>query len=138
VADLFPGGDSAPAQFVLLDGGRALFVAEGTGTGRELWVTDGTATGTTLVKDIRPLELGSSLRLRDAGVLNGFAYFIADDGANGTELWRSDGTPAGTTLVKDFTGDSRNGVTTEPFVALGSLFVSGFHDAGNVLWRSDG
>ncbi|MBA3958040.1 MAG: tandem-95 repeat protein, partial [Parachlamydiaceae bacterium] len=90
---------SNPQGFVNMNG-IAYFAADNGSHGFELWRTDGTTAGTTMVKDVRPGNVGSYLH--DLTVVGNTLYFAANGVNSGSdELWKSDGTAAGTVLVAD-------------------------------------
>ena len=98
LADIFPGGSSAPEHFFAFNG-RALFTAIDAIHGRELWITDGTSAGTTLVADIAPGLTSSSPA--DFRLSHGAVVFTAGTTANGRELWVTAGTPGSTQMLAD-------------------------------------
>jgi len=147
VKDIRPGelgSSGADSNFYASEmaavGNTLYFTANGGMTGTELWKTDGTTT--TLVKDIRPGELGSSGA--DAGfyasemvAVGNTLYFTANDGTTGAELWKTDGTT--TTLVKDIRL-GENGSNPYNLTAVGNTLYFSASDVlnGYELWKTDG
>lgn len=96
---------SSPWNLINVNGTLFFFADDGV-HGRELWKTDGTEAGTTMVKDIRAKDGGSSNSSLDESVIkyetvnlaavNGTLFFTI-----GSFLWKSDGTEKGTVMVKD-------------------------------------
>ena len=120
-------------------GGYIYYTYSNVPTNSELWKSDGTAAGTTMVKEIRPGNIGSGPR--NMCNVNGIIYFSADDGKGieGDELWKTDGTEAGTVLVKDIKPGPLGSKTDEFINFNGLLFFladDGIH--GTELWKSDG
>src|SRR5436190_17758903 len=100
VADLDSlAGGSQPNSFVTV-GNTTYFEAADSTHGTEVWRTDGTAAGTTMVKDIRPGNLGSV----STGLINvnGTLFFGASPVWNQWMLWKSDGTAEGTVSLRNF------------------------------------
>ncbi len=126
---------SLPTQFTAVNG-TVIFVATGP-EGRELWKTNGTTAGTTLLKDIRPGNLGSEPKI--LAVRGTFAYFAANDGVHGTELWKTDGTAANTVLVKDVFPGAGSGNPLYAIAHAGLVFFTAQdYDRNYELWKTDG
>lgn len=105
--------------------------------GTELWKTNGLPGGETLVKDINPGAVGSSIGKVISH--NGNIYFRANDGIHGSELWVSDGTTTGTHLVKDITIGSAS-TTILHMIGYNNLvyFIIQNDTFAKSLWVSDG
>ncbi|MFP2908024.1 ELWxxDGT repeat protein [Pyxidicoccus sp. 3LFB2] len=136
VRDIHPSASSAPDELVEIKG-RLIFAATDPGHGRELWVTKGANKETSLLKDVRPGEPGSSPRSLTR--VGNQVFFVAHHDATGPELWRTDGTEKGTELVKDvFPGPA--GSVPEQLTAVDDTlyFTANDGEHGRELWRSDG
>ena len=105
-------GPGVPSRFTLA-GDQVYFAGRSNDHGEELWVTDGTSEGTTLVKDMWPGEMGSSVL--PIVVHNDLLVFRADHPEFGIEIWTSDGTEDGTLLLQDFNPNNEKKIlVTEP------------------------
>lgn len=134
--DIYPGGSSAPNNFVELNG-IAYFTATTLTHGYELWRTDGSSAGTYMVKDIWAGSNNSTIN--QIVIYNNALYFVANDGINGIELWTSDGTSAGTILVKDINPGINSSSPSELLVAGGKIYFAADNGIlGKELWSSDG
>jgi ELWxxDGT repeat protein len=144
-SDGTPGGTSVvrvlSASTVTVTGNVAFLIANDGTTGTELWKTDGTDAGTSLIKDIRPGDLGSYVQRAIAATPTGIVFFANDGTA--TRLWKSDGTAANTVPVEEFGPLLQNEqvpvLTSTP---AGVFWVRQQPVAGNVpdqtLWFTDG
>lgn len=97
--DAAQASTSAGISELTLVGSVLYFQSSDSLHGAEVWQTDGTEEGTRMVRDLRPVGLGSEpveFTATPDGVV-----FAADDGSHGMELWSSDGTPEGTNLLAD-------------------------------------
>jgi uncharacterized repeat protein (TIGR01451 family) len=146
VADVNPGPGDAYAWFLIPGapaGSGLLFSAAEPAHGNELWTTDGTAAGTTLLADLSPGAVSSSV---SPGILaeDGRSFFgLAPDGEADWALWVSDGTAAGTQLVHRFP-TQRSSLGSFPlFTPLaGTQLFFRASDIGTAaqpgIWTSDG
>lgn len=120
---------SSPAYFTQA-GPRTFFIANLDG-GRELWVTNGTAAGTARVK-----AFGNWWGTPAMTEFKGYLYFVV-----GTELWRSDGTVPGTVMVKSLAGMAEprliSAGTLLYIISAGGFYYPGYGSAAQ-LWVSDG
>jgi trimeric autotransporter adhesin len=135
----FPGLLTGPTSYPFLTdvNGTLYFKANNTGLpgGSKLWKSDGTTAGTTLVKDINPNSVNSTLW--GLTNVNGVLFFSADDGVNGTELWKSDGTEAGTVMVKDIRPGTF-GSNPTGFTNFNGILLFSATGVTSELWKSDG
>jgi len=95
-------GDGAIGAISAING-RLYFLATSDLTGREPWISDGTAAGTSLLGDLRPGAVGSSVPSTHPAYFhdwNGKIYFLANGGTDSFGLWTTDGTPSGTKLLR--------------------------------------
>ncbi len=86
VANVPPADRNFGRQLVALND-SLLFVADDGVHGSELWQFDGSEIS--LVRDVRPGEIGSSPQL--VGVTASSIFYSSDDGVHGAELWQYDG-----------------------------------------------
>ncbi len=151
--ELFPGVSFPVFKGFHTFNSNAYFGAfDGTSTG-QVWKTDGNPLNTSLLKDIVPGMLTSTVFVSGAVNVPGKFIFSVSDGSS-SDLWESNGTPAGTALFMSFT-PSIAGMIPFIFVpynydVLGgtigqSLFQGNkfFFSAGTIaegseLWISDG
>ncbi|MEM7307766.1 MAG: hypothetical protein AAF682_13890 [Planctomycetota bacterium] len=113
-------------------GDRLLFEADGP-AGVELWSSDGTPAGTSLLVDMTPGPIGTSI----SALVPGETQALVFTPSAPTALWRTDGTPAGTTPV--LTG-LPGPIDSASFAASGDTFYFSLTDAatGKEPWISDG
>ena len=133
LADIFPGGSSAPEHFFAFNG-RALFTAIDAIHGRELWITDGTSAGTTLVADIAPGLTSSSPA--DFRLSHGAVVFTAGTTANGRELWVTAGTPGSTQMLADANPGPASSSPAEITPTSGRIFFRATDSHGAELWAA--
>ena len=119
-------------------GNRVYFFANDETHGFELWSSDGTELGTSMVKDIMPGQISSSVNLALTRMGN-YLYFAGNDAHHGTELWRTDGTDTGTVLVKDIFTGPQSGNPLYIFADNDVLyFTATDRTNGYGLWKSNG
>jgi len=125
-----PGADArAPLTFMAAAlGEQILIVGALPDGGRALWVSDGTAAGTRRV--------GPALRaITEMVSANGRVFFAAADLSAGEEIWVTDGTDAGTRLAMDLVPGAGGSSPAELTVRGDELFFSAFTAAtGRELW----
>jgi iduronate 2-sulfatase len=97
--DAAQASTSAGISELTLVGSVLYFQSSDSVHGAEVWRTDGTELGTGMVRDLRPVGLGSE-PVEFTATADG-VVFAADDGSHGMELWSSDGTSDGTALLTD-------------------------------------
>ena len=114
------------------------FFAGETTHGFELWRSDGTELGTTIVKDIMPGPLSSSVDLTLTRAAD-YLLFAANNGPQGIELWRSNGTDTGTVLLKDIYNGPQSGNPLYFFVDSDIVyFAANDRVNGYGLWKTNG
>ena len=88
----------------------------------------------TIVRDINPLEAGSSPMFLQ--VFDGRLYFRATTDDAGAELWLSDGTEAGTVLAEDLSTAFAGSAPSDLVVWNGELYFTAF--TSYEIWKTTG
>ncbi len=136
-----------PLGPLLAQGNRVFFSGSfesSTPLGAELWRADITqfSLSTTLLRDIRPGSVGSSISDMISVSQLGGIFFRSDDGSTGREPWYSDGTVAGTRRLADIAPGSASSSPVEPLAfPNGSVFffADDIGSGGNRdLWTVEG
>jgi ELWxxDGT repeat protein len=137
LSDVLPGPASSSPHDLTVAGGKAYFVARGTGTGEALWRTDGTTAGTVQVAD---LALGGEPSFAsELTAVGSRLFFTVYNDTTGRELWVSGGDAGSTHLVVDLRPGPRGSAPQALREVRGVLvFAADDGVSGLEPWRSDG